>query len=62
MFFSSVYSVKQLFILVSVDAVYAMAHALHNLVLHQVDTNRNGNTVENTDLNGLDIIEVNTYC
>ena len=53
---------KHLFILVSVDAVYAMAHALHNLVLHQVDTNRNGNTVENTDLNGLDIIEVNTYC
>ena len=28
------------FILVLVDAVYAMAHALHNLVLHQVQKTR----------------------
>ena len=52
------------FILVSVDAVYAMAHALHNLVLHQVDTNRNTNKIEEegqTDLNGLNNIEGNTH-
>ena len=46
-------SADHLFTLVLVDAVYAMAHALHNLVLHQVQNSKHKykTQIQNTNTN-----------